>query len=185
MNLFKVLGKKRDSGGELCGRILNVESFQVRVESLVGEGGFASIYRVVDLGRKSTLALKHFRPGCVACRVWVNASPALQARRGPKPLPSPRLSRGDPDAVQSIYKEIGLMAELAACPHVLSLVAAEFTAGEEEANVLLEYCQTNLANFLHGRQGQALALGEALDIFEPVCLAVQAMHSLVPATAHR
>lgn len=69
MNLFKVLGKKRDSGGELCGRILNVESFQVRVESLVGEGGFASIYRVIDLSRRSNLALKHFRPGCVECRV--------------------------------------------------------------------------------------------------------------------
>lgn len=77
------------------------------------------------------------------------------------------------------------MAELGSCPHVLSLVAAEFTSGEEEAYVLLEYCQTNLASFLHSRQGKALALSEALDIFEPVCLAVQAMHSLAPATAHR
>lgn len=83
-----------------------------------------------------------------------------------------------------MYKEIGLMAELGSCPHVLSLVGAEVTPGEEEAYVLMEYCQQDLATFLRA-QPRPLARAVVLDVFESVCLAVQAMHRLTPPTAHR
>lgn len=60
MNLLKNLGKKRESTGALSGKVVRVGPYQLKVESLIGEGGFATIYRVVDVSTRVTFALKHF-----------------------------------------------------------------------------------------------------------------------------
>lgn len=54
-------GKKKDKDGSLAGKVVVVGPYSVRVESLVGEGGFATIYKAVDLKTGQTFALKHMR----------------------------------------------------------------------------------------------------------------------------
>lgn len=64
MNLLKNLaggGKKREASGPLTGRTLSLQPYTVRVEALVGEGGFATIYRAVDPASHEVYAVKHFR----------------------------------------------------------------------------------------------------------------------------
>ena len=65
MNLLKQvkagLAKKREAQGALSGSTLRVGAFTVKVDSLIGEGGFASIYSVTDCSTQRALALKHFR----------------------------------------------------------------------------------------------------------------------------
>lgn len=63
MNIFKNLGatKRRDSAGPLSGRTLPLDPYTVKVEEVVGQGGFATIYRAVDVVSGEMLALKHFR----------------------------------------------------------------------------------------------------------------------------
>lgn len=63
MNLLKTFAKKKSNSGVLTGKLLNVDAFQLKVEALIGEGGYASIYRVVELRSRETFALKHFRSG--------------------------------------------------------------------------------------------------------------------------
>ncbi len=54
-------GKKKDKDGSLAGKVVVVGPYSVRVETLVGEGGFATIYKAVDLKTGQTFALKHMR----------------------------------------------------------------------------------------------------------------------------
>jgi AP2-associated kinase len=63
MNLLKNLGKKgsKEPSGSLTGRTLKIGSFQVKVEAVLGEGGFATIYRVMDVTTRAAMALKHFK----------------------------------------------------------------------------------------------------------------------------
>ena len=64
MNLLKNLAggaKKREASGPLTGRTLDLRPFTVRVEALIGEGGFATIYRAVDTASHEVYAVKHFR----------------------------------------------------------------------------------------------------------------------------
>lgn len=76
LSLLKNLAKRKDGAtGPLTGRTLKVQSYQVKVESVLGEGGFATIYRCNDITTKAALALKHFRLR------WV------RARRRLPPLP--------------------------------------------------------------------------------------------------
>lgn len=86
--------------------------------------------------------------------------------------------------MSSVYREIGIMDELKECPQTLSLIAAEFTPDNTEAFVLLEYCQRNLASYLH-EQTKPMNLEVALSIFWEVCLGLRALHSLDPPCAHR
>lgn len=86
--------------------------------------------------------------------------------------------------MSSVYREIGIMDELKECPQTLSLIAAEFGPDNNEAFVLIEYCQGNLASYLH-QQGKPLELEVALSIFWEICLGVRALHSLDPPCAHR
>ncbi|KAL6778595.1 hypothetical protein ACKKBF_B15395 [Auxenochlorella protothecoides x Auxenochlorella symbiontica] len=91
---------------------------------------------------------------------------------------------GDPGAVAAVYNEIGIMDELRECPAALSLVAAEFGPGNQEAFVLLEFCQHNLATHLQSLS-RPMDLEGILAVFQPVCVAVEALHSLQLPTVHR
>lgn len=44
---------------------------QVDVGSVLGEGGFATVYRVIDVLREEPLALKHFQLGCGGMGGWL------------------------------------------------------------------------------------------------------------------
>jgi AP2-associated kinase len=44
-------------------KVVLVGNFSVRVESLLGEGGLAKVYRVVDGSDNNVYALKHMRFG--------------------------------------------------------------------------------------------------------------------------
>lgn len=47
--------------GALVGKMLKIGAYSVRVETLLGEGGFAQIYKVKDTLSGSVYALKHMR----------------------------------------------------------------------------------------------------------------------------
>jgi hypothetical protein len=61
LSAFKNLAKRKDGSGPLTGRTVKVQSYLVKVEAVLGEGGFATIYRCNDNTTKATFALKHFR----------------------------------------------------------------------------------------------------------------------------
>lgn len=59
MQLFKA---RREPHGPLVGKTVHVGGAEVRVEALVGQGGYSDIYRVRDARDPSRLfALKHLR----------------------------------------------------------------------------------------------------------------------------
>lgn len=51
---------KRESSGALSGKQLAVGAKVVRVDRLLGEGGFATIYRCTDVETGAVYALKHY-----------------------------------------------------------------------------------------------------------------------------
>lgn len=55
---------KREASGALSGKQLEVGRRTVKVDRLLGEGGFATIYHCTDLATGQTFALKHFVLGC-------------------------------------------------------------------------------------------------------------------------
>jgi AP2-associated kinase len=61
---MKNLFRAKKGQGALTGRTVTLDpTLSVKVDALVGEGGFASIYRVTDVNTRATFALKHFRLG--------------------------------------------------------------------------------------------------------------------------
>lgn len=55
---------KREASGALSGKQLVVGQRTVRVDRLLGEGGFATIYHCTDLATGQPYALKHFILRC-------------------------------------------------------------------------------------------------------------------------
>ena len=47
--------------GALVGKMMKIGAYSVRVEALLGEGGFAQIYKVKDSVSGAVFALKHMR----------------------------------------------------------------------------------------------------------------------------
>lgn len=70
MEFFKSLARKKDGAGPLTGRTVKVQSYLVKVEGVLGEGGFATIYRCSDNTTRAAFALKHFRLRCGDGRGW-------------------------------------------------------------------------------------------------------------------
>lgn len=106
MNIFKnfTAPRRKDSSGPLTGRILAVRpefAQGLRVEEVIGQGGFATIYRVVDIVTGTVYALKH----CVL--------------------------NGNPDIERDLQTEIAVMRALAKCPEALTLNAAEISRDGE------------------------------------------------------
>jgi hypothetical protein len=61
MSWLKKLQGSKAGSGPLTGKTLKVQSYSVKVENVLGEGGFATIYRCSDNTTKAAFALKHFR----------------------------------------------------------------------------------------------------------------------------
>lgn len=101
MNLLKSLTgpKKREASGVLSGRTFTFGEYTIKAEGVLGEGGFATIYRAVDVNTQAIYALKHF------------------------------MLSGDPDAERDVHTEVAVMRALSNCPHVLALHSAAMGTG--------------------------------------------------------
>jgi len=163
MNLLRGLAgpKRREVSGTLTGRIINLGTYNVKVESVIGEGGFATIYRAVDVPTQRPFALKHF------------------------------MLSGDPEAECDVHTEVAVMNALADCPYALTLRAHAMGTAEafllmdlcEEGS--LASCIISRSK-MRGDQGPSgFTDREIATIFHSISSAVAAMHALTPPLAHR
>lgn len=144
-------------GSGMVGRQLRVDNNAVKVESQLGEGGFASIYSVRDVGSRAAYALKHVR------------------------------TNGDADAIADVRNEVAVMKQLRGHPNILTLHAWAFsgTQGpEDEAFLLLDLCSDTLVDAVR-RAGGRLSPQQALAVFSDVCEGVAWMHNQPTPLAHR
>lgn len=154
-SFFKNVVQRKDGPG-LVGKTMKVGSYMVRVEALLGEGGFASIYRARDGNTNKAYAMKHMRLA------------------------------GEEEALTDCHTEVDAMKLLAGQPNILPLKAVAFTGprgAEQEAYLLLELCSENLVEFMN-RKGP-LSDKAVVHIFQCACRAVAAMHLSEPPLAHR
>ena len=154
-SFFKnVVARKEPSG--LVGKMVKVGSYMVRIEALLGEGGFASIYKARDGNTNRVYALKHMRLA------------------------------GEEEALTDCHTEVNAMKLLAGQPYILPLKAVAFTGArgaEQEAYLLLELCQENLVE--HMQHTGPLSNKAVMHVFQCACRAVAAMHLADPPMAHR
>lgn len=154
-SFFKNVVQRKEGPG-LVGKMVKVGSYMVRVETLLGEGGFASIYRVRDGNTNKAYALKHMRLA------------------------------GEQEALTDCHTEVEAMKLLAGQPYILPLKAVAFTGArgaEQEAYLLLELCQENLVEYM-SRKGP-FSDKQVMHIFQCACRAVTALHLSDPPMAHR
>lgn len=147
--------KRKDVG--LVGKTIRVGSYSVRVDALLAEGGFATVYRVQDVTTQKMLALKHARMG------------------------------GDPEAIAHVKKEVAIMKVLRGGANILTLRSVAFsgpTNQETEAFMVMDLCDGTLVNVLDAAQG-TLPDKAILKIIADVCSALAHMHGQNPPIAHR
>ncbi|EFJ43797.1 hypothetical protein VOLCADRAFT_95933 [Volvox carteri f. nagariensis] len=154
--LFDKVGKKRESNS-LVGKVVLVGQFSVKVEAVIGEGGFATIYKCVNMKSGHIFALKHMRLGA------------------------------DADAIKEVQQEAKTMARLKGHPNILRLHAVAFAgpAGSEtDGFMLLDYCPQTLLEVM---QRANFTLDDYLvyEVFQDVVWAVAHMHKCNPPLAHR
>eukprot|EP00879_Flechtneria_rotunda_P026603 GHRR01028377.1.p1 GENE.GHRR01028377.1~~GHRR01028377.1.p1 ORF type:complete len:183 (+),score=37.86 GHRR01028377.1:135-683(+) len=110
--LFGHRGPKQQSVGPLTNKTVQVGSFQVICEALLGSGGYADIYRVTDISSGHKYALKHLRLA------------------------------GDVENIQEVQREAKTMAKLRGHPNILRLHAVAFAGpkGNETDGFFLVSC---------------------------------------------
>ena len=148
---------QRKGEGVLAGKIMRLGQYSVRVENHIGEGGFASIYKVRETTTGQAFALKHMRLA------------------------------GDQECIRDMTVEVQTMMTLRGLPHVLKLVAIGYAGPEQarqEAYLLMDLCKDSLVGYMTQRDFK-LKDFEVVDIFKSVCAAVAAMHAQNPPMAHR
>lgn len=154
---LKGFGQKPEAKGQLIGKTLKVGPYTIRPENMVGEGGFATIYKVRDSTSGTVYALKHMH------------------------------LMGDKDAIADCQTEVETLKRLRDVPTVLTLRAVAYAGikgQEQEAFLLLDMCQDNLVTYL-GKRDSQLPDNQVITIFHAVCQAVAAMHHCDPPLAHR
>ena len=155
---LKGFGQKAEAkSGVLVGKTLKVGPYTIRPEAVLGEGGFATIYKARDSNSGTLYALKHMH------------------------------LMGDKDAIADCKTEIDTLQRLQDSPTVLTLRATAFAGvkgQEQEAFLLLDLCQDNLVDYLSKRDSQ-LPDVQVITIFHAVCKAVATMHHMSPPLAHR
>jgi serine/threonine protein kinase len=162
MNLLKNLAapKKREASGPLTGKILPIGDRTLKVEAVLGEGGFATIYRAADVVDQETFALKHF------------------------------MLSGDLEAERDVQTEVAVMRALADCPHALSLRDAALSAGSaflllDYCQGTLAGHLIQRTNSSGTSTTSRLSNAEVTAAFLPIARAVAALHALNPPMAHR
>jgi len=154
-SLIRSVVQRKDGG--LVGRTIKVGPYTGKVEAHLGDGGFATIYRVRDTSSGAVYALKHMRLA------------------------------GEADARTDCETEVETMKRLRGHPNILTLRAVAYAGpkgAEQEAFLLLDLCRDTLVNYLHERSGQ-LSNGDVLTIFHSTAKAVAVMHHQSPPLAHR
>jgi serine/threonine protein kinase len=163
MNLLKNLAapKKREVSGPLTGKIIPMGNRTLKIEAVLGEGGFATIYRAVDAITQEIFALKHF------------------------------MLSGDVEAERDVQTEVAVMRALSGCPHALSLHDAALGTGSAFllldychgtlAGHLIERGTTGSSTNSTSRLSNA----EVTAAFLPIARAVAALHAMDPPMAHR
>lgn len=155
---MRIFGKRPPSSALLLGKVVQVGEYELRVEAHLGEGGFASIYRVRDAATAKLFALKHVR-----------------------------IQDGGQSRKEVCY-EAKIMKKVRGHPNVLGLIAVAFGGGTKEAEtdayMILDLCQDNLYTFL---KNQNFRLSDilVLEIMHNVCKAVQHLHKQSPPITHR
>jgi len=164
MNLLKNFAapKKREASGPLTGKVLPISNRTLKVEAVLGEGGFATIYRAIDTDTQEIFALKHF------------------------------MLSGDVEAERDVHTEVAVMRALANCTHALSLHAAALSTGSAFllldycqgtlASLLIE-CSNNSNS--DSSTTSRLSNAEVTAAFLPVARAVATLHAMDPPMAHR
>ena len=153
---LKGFGQKSEPKGMLIGKTINVGPYTIKPEAVLGEGGFATIYKVRDTSG-AVYALKHMhlmgdRDAIADCQTEVDTLKRL--------------------------REVPTVLTLKA------LAYAGVKGQEQEAFLLLDMCQDNLVNYLNKRDSQ-LPDSQVITIFHAICQAVAAMHHNDPPLAHR
>ena len=141
----------------LVGKMMKIGVYSVRIESLLGEGGFAQIYKARDSVSNAAYALKHMR------------------------------LMGEGEALADCHAEIDTLQQLRGLPHILNLKAVVMTGpkgAEQEAYLLLDLCQENLVEYCSHARGP-LPNSEVALIFLAGCKALSALHLQQPPMAHR
>lgn len=154
---LKGFGQKPEAKGILIGKTLKVGPYTIRPETMIGEGGFATIYKVRDSTSGAVYALKHMH------------------------------LMGDKDAIADCQTEVETLKRLREVPTVLTLRAVAYAGmkgQEQEAFLLLDMCHDNLVSYL-GKRDSQLPDSQVITIFHAVCKAVAAMHHCDPPLAHR
>ncbi|MEW5303498.1 MAG: hypothetical protein WDW36_006184 [Sanguina aurantia] len=156
MKSFFGLGKQKPKDGitGLLGKSLMVGQHNVRVEALVGEGGYASIYKVVDNTSGAVFALKHVK---------------MQAE-------------SDGESYAEVQQEAKAMEHLKGHPNILRLHAVAYAGAAgavTDAYMLLEFCPITLHDVMQ-RFNQNLDDLLVFEVFSEVCRAVAHMHAQSP-----
>ena len=147
---------QRKEGG-LVGRTIKVGPYTCKVEAHLGDGGFATIYRVRDTSSGAAYALKHIRLA------------------------------GEADARSDCDTEVETMKRLRGHPNILTLRAVAYAGpkgAEVEAFLLLDLCRNSLVNYMEER-GSQLSIGDVFTVFHSVAKAIAVMHHQSPPLAHR
>ncbi|PNW80569.1 hypothetical protein CHLRE_07g323100v5 [Chlamydomonas reinhardtii] len=147
--------KKKEKEGTLVGKTVMVGPFSVRVEAIVGEGGFATIYRCIDGKTGLAYALKHMRlaPDTVD---EVKAEAKVMARL-----------KGHPNILRL---------------HAVAFGGP--TGAETDGFMLLDFCPLTLLEVMQ-RNNFALDDFLVYEVFQDVVWAVAHMHKCNPPLAHR
>ncbi|KAG1666241.1 hypothetical protein FOA52_011543 [Chlamydomonas sp. UWO 241] len=161
--MMKLLGRvsaprpaKATSQHPLLGKTVQIGAHSMRAESVLGEGGLATVYRAVDTSSGETFAVKHMRLADKAAMadMWTEAQTLT-------------LLQGHPNIVR-------LVAAAVSGPEGV----------ETDGYMLLEYCPTTLLSVLQACEWQ-LDEPTALSVFADMCAAVAHMHAASPPIAHR
>jgi AP2-associated kinase len=155
--IFGGKASKSDGNGALVGKTVQVGQFHVKVETLLGQGGYAEIYQVKEVNTGQTYALKHLKLA------------------------------GHPEHILEVQKEAKTMAKLKGHPNILRLHAASFAGprnNETDGFFLLDFCPATLLEVMQTRNFQ-LSDRMVLHVFGCVCAAVSHMHTQNPPLAHR
>lgn len=117
-SFLKNLGGRPGEGSNLVGRLFQIGPYQVKVESKLAEGGYASIFRVREVDKGTVFGMKLIRV------------------------------QGNPEALEEVKVEARVMQQLRGHPHILRLHAVALTGpkGSEDCLMLLDICEHSLVD---------------------------------------
>ena len=154
----------------LVGTIVPLGGREYHVEALLAEGGFGSVYTVVEGGGEAGEAA-----------AAPSASPKLVLKR---------MFAGSPELATQLHAEVKLMRQLQGHPNIVRVINAESKRVGEGASisVLMELCPGGhlLARLNSLKElKRALPLQKLMEVFLQILRPIAHMHACAPPIAHR